>query len=296
METAPELVPYAQRRVLAAAGPHASLLTLSVAGPREATAGLRGLAEVYDPKTTVIAVGAPLADALGRAVPGLRPFRPVEGVGVRYPATQGALWVAVYGAEPGALVHQGRRLLTALGPGWTVEDEILAYNYREGRDLSGYLDGTANPVGLAATLTALCDGPPGLRGSSFVFTQRWVHDLVAYDGLDTTARDHMIGRRISDNEEIADAPDRAHVKRTAQEDVGFLLRRSMPWGGAARCGLAFVAYAVEAAIFERHLARMSGLDDGIVDALNQMSQPVTGGLYWCPPVAKGRLDLRLLGL
>lgn len=30
-------------------------------------------------------------------------------------------------------------------------------------------------------------------------------------------RDHIIGRRLSDNEELEDAPESAHVKRTAQE-------------------------------------------------------------------------------
>jgi putative iron-dependent peroxidase len=41
---------------------------------------------------------------------------------------------------------------------------------------------------------------------------------------------------------------------------------------------------------------MSGLEDGIVDALFVFSRPTTGGYYWCPPLKDGRLDLRILGL
>jgi putative iron-dependent peroxidase len=33
-----------------------------------------------------------------------------------------------------------------------------------------------------------------------------------------------------------------------------------------------------------------------VDGLFTFSRPVTGGYYWCPPVARGRLDLRRLEL
>ena len=37
-------------------------------------------------------------------------------------------------------------------------------------------------------------------------------------------------------------------------------------------------------------------EDGIVDAIFTLSQPVTGAYYWCPPMRGGRLDLRRLGL
>ena len=35
-------------------------------------------------------------------------------------------------------------------------------------------------------------------------------------------------------------------------------------------------------------------EDGIVDGLFRFTRPLTGGFYWCPPVADGRLDLRAL--
>ena len=77
--------------------------------------------------------------------------------------------------------------------------------------------------------------------------------------------------------------------------MGFLLRRSMPWGSIREQGLVFVAYASSPNTFVRHGRRMVGAEDGIVDALYQVSRPVTGGLYWCPPVVEGRLDLRGVG-
>ena len=107
----------------------------------------------------------------------------------------------------------------------------------------------------------------------------------------------MIGRRISDNEEIADAPQSAHVKRTAQEDFqppAFLLRRSMPWSDAAQAGLVFVAFARSFDAMEAQLRRMIGAEDGVSDALFRFTRPISGAYFWCPPQRDGRLDLSAL--
>jgi putative iron-dependent peroxidase len=108
-----------------------------------------------------------------------------------------------------------------------------------------------------------------------------------------------VGRSRRTNEELADAPPSAHVKRTAQESFdppAFMLRRSMPYGTVHEHGLYFVAFGATLDAFERALRRMAGLDDGIVDGLLGFSHAVSGGYYWCPPLGDdGRLDLRALG-
>jgi putative iron-dependent peroxidase len=169
-----------------------------------------------------------------------------------------------------------------------------------GRDLSGYEDGTENPDGEEALAAAVVrDAGPGLDGSSFVAAQRWIHDLGMFQGMSEGDRDHVIGRRHSDNEELEDAPESAHVKRTAQEDFepeAFVVRRSMPWAGGQDEGLVFVAFGRSLDAFEAQLTRMSGLEDGITDGLFRFSRPVTGGYFWCPPTREGRLDLGAIGL
>jgi putative iron-dependent peroxidase len=107
----------------------------------------------------------------------------------------------------------------------------------------------------------------------------------------------MIGRERTSNEELEDAPASAHVKRTAQEDFApeaFLVRRSMPWRDHRGQGLLFASFSASLDPFEAQLRRMVGLDDGIVDAIFQVSRPVTGATFWCPPLRKGGLDLRAL--
>ncbi len=128
-----------------------------------------------------------------------------------------------------------------------MRDEVACFRYGKGHDLSGYEDGTENPTEDAAVRAAILAGAgAGLDGSSFVAAQRWVHGLDALERLDAAARDALVGRRLSDNEELPDAPLSAHVKRAAQESFdppAFMVRRSMPWGGVNEHGLYFVRTA-----------------------------------------------------
>ena len=140
---------------------------------------------------------------------------------------------------------------------------------------------------------------PGLDGSSFAAVQQWLHDLDHFQSLAPDEQDHIIGRRLGDNEELAAAPESAHVKRTAQEDftpAAFVLRRSMPWVNGQQAGLFFLAFGHSFDAFEALLNRMTGVDDGVVDALFSFTRPLSGSFYWGPPVSNGKLDLQAIGL
>lgn len=284
----------------------ARYLNFSLAAPAdELRAALGRCAPLVDGSGVVAGLGLATVSALGATVPGLRAFPALPGAAVPMPATPMALWCWLRGEETGDLVHRTRRLVNALAPAFQLDQVVDAFRFGQGpnghgRDLTGYEDGTENPRDEAARQAALVpSGGPGLAGGSFVAVQQWVHNFDAFDAMPESAQDAMIGRRRSDNEELPDAPASAHVKRTAQESFNpeaFVLRRSMPWAQEARAGLMFVAFGHSFDAFEAQLRRMAGLDDGVVDAVFQMSQPVTGAYYWCPPLHNGHLDLRALGL
>jgi len=253
----------------------------------------------------VIGLGQSLVSALGATVEGLRPFPTLVGPGVDIPATPAALWIWLRGADRGKMVHLAKELGQILSPAFRADEVVDGFKHDVtpegmGRDLSGYEDGTENPDGEEAIEAALVQGSgPTLDGSSFVAAQRWVHDLPNLDRMSQEERDFTIGRRHSDNEELEDAPESAHVKRTAQEDFepeAFVVRRSMPWADGDSEGLVFTAFGRSLDAYEAQLTRMSGLEDGIVDALFRFSRPVTGGYFWCPPVKDEKLNLEAVGL
>ncbi|MCP8635711.1 Dyp-type peroxidase [Pseudomonas mosselii] len=250
-----------------------------------------------DGQSLILGVGAPLAKALGREVPGLRSFPQLDAV-VENPATQHALWLWLRGAERGELFLRAQALQQALAPALRLVDSVDGFLHRGGHDLTGYEDGTENPVDEDAVAAAIVPGEaPGLAGSSFAAFQLWKHDLEYFKSLPQAEQDNIIGRRLSDNEELDDAPESAHVKRTAQESFApeaFVVRRSVAWTDERGAGLAFVALGFSLDAFEVQLRRMSGLEDGVIDGLYRFSRPLTGGYYWCPPLAEVGADLRLL--
>lgn len=248
----------------------------------------------------VVGLGPSLVARLGGAIEGLHELPALAGPGVSAPSTPLALWCWLRGDDPGLLLHHGRALAADLAPAFALEEALSAFRHEGGRDLSGYEDGTENPRGAAALEAAFVRGRgPGLDGSSFVAVQRWVHDLAALEAMTAAERDHTVGRRRSDNEELPDAPASAHVKRTAQESFdppAFVVRRSMPWAEAGGAGLVFVAFGRSLDAFQAQLRRMLGLEDGVSDALFRFTRPVSGSAAWCPPSRDGRLDLSALGL
>ncbi len=255
-------------------------------------AALDQLATLVDGETIVAGLGPSLLQALGRHLDGLRAFPVLDGAQVDIPSTQHALWCWLRGDDRGELLHRSRELVAALAPALRLVQASDAFRYREGRDLTGYEDGTENPEGEEAVAAAI-----SADGGSFAAVQHWVHDLDHFQRLPQAEQDDIIGRRQSDNEELEDAPASAHVKRTAQESFApeaFVVRRSMPFSDGEQAGLLFLAFGHSLDAFEAQLKRMAGLEDGIVDALFRFSRPTSGGYYWCPPRQDGRLDLRVL--
>lgn len=270
---------------------------LPEAGPVPA---LQRLARLVDPAQTVVGIGRSSALALERDVPGLHDFPAGTGKGVEIPATHGALWCWLRGEDRGELVHRTRSIEIAVGSAYRLDSMLEAFRHGEGRDLTGFEDGTENPTGAKAVdAAATGKAGAGLDGSSFVAVQQWLHDFDRFDAMSRDEQDASMGRRREDNEELDDAPASAHVKRTAQESFdpeAFVLRRSMPWAEGSRAGLVFVAFGRSFDAFEAQLNRMTGHEDGVTDALFRFTRPVTGAYYWCPPVKGHHLDLRALGL
>ena len=261
---------------------------------------LRRLAGQADGQHTIVGLGASLVRELDATVPGLRSFRGVDGARVKLPATPADLLIWLRGTDRGELLIRSRHLEALIAPAFDVQDITDAFNHNHGRDLTGYQDGTENPEGADAEAAAVLPDSAGLlAGSSFVAVQRWRHHMSRFEAMSKQQQDHAIGRERESNQELDDAPESAHVKRTAQENFdpeAFVLRRSMPWAEGNEGGLVFAAFGCSLDAFEAQLRRMSGAEDGIVDALFGFTEPETGAYFWCPPVCNGEIDLRAIGL
>ena len=192
-------------------------------------------------------------------------------------------------------MHRGRAIEVIARPAFKLTHVVDGFKYGDGLDLTGYEDGTENPKGLETVQAALMTGESSkMDGSSFVAVQQWRHDLNHFEELSAGEQDNVFGRSKKTNEEIADAPKSAHVKRVEQDDFdppAYIVRRSSPWIENQESGLMFVSFGNSFDAYHTLLRRMMGLIDGTTDALFTFSTPLTNNFYWCPPLGKDGLEL-----
>jgi putative iron-dependent peroxidase len=278
---------------------HARHLFFALNPAVDPRAALQALAAACDGQSAVLGIGLSVTQALGVSVEGLRSFPVLPDAQPPIPATQQALWLWLRGDEPGDLLLRGHALQALIAPAFSLVQAIDSFRHRDSRDLTGYEDGTENPKDEDAVEAAVAqEQGAGIDGSSFAAVQQWLHDLLTYGTMSREEQDDCFGRDQDSNEELDDAPESAHVKRTAQESFvpeAFVVRRSMPWVAGPDAGLVFLAFGKSFDAYEAQLRRMTGHDDGITDALFRFTRPLTGGYYWCPSVSDGVIDLSALG-
>lgn len=242
----------------------------------------------------VLAFGADLYRAVApRMAPeDLGPVEPVAGRdGNRAPATQHDAWLWISGAEPDVTWQSARIAALAVADAAEVANEVDGFTYRGGRDITGFIDGTANPQVRRAPEVAIV--PPGYTGAggSHVLAMRWVDDLAAFDVLSRAEQERVFGRTKPDSVELPadEKPLNAHVSRVETSVEGSeveIFRRSVPYGTASEHGLYFLAFSAERWRYDLLLARMFGTaSDGVRDRLTDFSRPVSGGYYFAPSLS-----------
>jgi putative iron-dependent peroxidase len=245
----------------------------------------------------VVGLGPELMGSLDLEIPGMKEMPEFICRDETLPRQTNNLWIWLKGDNPGDLLHRSQQIVDSLSNCFALTSCNDGFFYSDGRDLTGYVDGTENPQGEDALSVSLIENPnSAINQSSFVSVQQWQHNFSRFNQLTVEQQDDLIGRHKSSNEEFESAPNSAHVKRTAQESFtpeAFLLRRSMPWINSMDSGLMFVAFANSFYPFESILNRMTGSEDGIVDGLFEISRPINGAYYWCPALNKNRLCLDL---
>ena len=239
----------------------------------------------------VVAFGA---DAWREVAPAETPeslqrFRGVVGTeGRGAPAAQHDAWMWISGSAPDVTFDHARAATRAVADVADLAAEQPGFTYHEGRDETGFVDGTANPpVRRAADVALVPPGEPG-QGGSHVLAMRWVHDLDAFDRLPTREQEGVIGRTKPDSVELSEAerPPTAHISRVQIEAGGQeleIFRRSVPYGVVDEHGLYFVAFSADPSRFDRMLAHMFGTaGDGVRDRLTDFSRPASGAYYFAP--------------
>jgi putative iron-dependent peroxidase len=243
----------------------------------------------------VTGIGSKLWDRLydGPRPRELHPFRELNGPVHRAVATPGDLLFHIRAQRPDLCFSLGAEIIGQVRGAITVLDEIHGFRNFDERDLLGFVDGTANPEGqLAEAAVVIGQEDPGFAGGSYVITQKYLHDLTAWNALPVEAQEMAIGRKKLSDFELPDSvkPANSHVVlSTITEPDGSerkILRDNMPFGSIseAEFGTYFIGYARSPSVTERMLERMF-LGDGKAshDRILDFSKAATGNLFFTPP-------------
>ncbi|MCE2486743.1 MAG: Dyp-type peroxidase [Desulfurellaceae bacterium] len=226
----------------------------------------------------------------GRRPAGLRPFSAIDAAGQTAPSTGGDVLVHLIAERQDLNFELAMQLRTCLGDRVAVMDEVHGFRYLDSRDLTGFIDGTENPEGDAERAEVALIGAEDseFAGGSYVFTQRYVHQLTKWAAISEQEQEGAVGRRKADSEELPDdiKPPTAHISRVVIEEDGEeleIVRHSFPYGTLDEHGLFFIAYTKDLGIPEKMLRRMLGTSgDGHHDRLMDFTQAVSGAHFFAP--------------
>lgn len=240
---------------------------------------------------TVVGFGPELWQKLqGRSPQGFHALQPISGK-LSMPATGGDLLLHIHSARYDLCFALAQAFMAESAHQFEVLDERAGFRYLDSRDLTGFIDGTENPQEVHGRMAAalLPEAAGEYAEGSFVFAQRYVHQLDKWKHLKVDAQEQVIGRSKLESIELDDAvkPENSHISRTTIEENGEeleIVRHSMPYGeSAGEQGLFFIAYTKDISIIDRMLARMFGtVGDGVSDRLLDFVTPVSGAYFFAP--------------
>lgn len=303
--TAPQAAPQA---VVQSAGQAAIFIIVSMAPDADAPGRVRAaladlpallrslnLREPDAHLSCVVGIGSQAWDRLFPTQPRpahLRPFQPLQGAVHAAPATPGDLLLHIRSARIDLCFELAMQLSERLGSATRPEIEVHGFRYLDARSMLGFVDGTENPHGQEAVdATLVGDEDPHFAGGSYVITQKYLHDMKAWNALPVTEQEKAIGRSKYDDIEMADdvKPANAHNALTVIEDDDGnqldILRANLPFGSPSEgeYGTFFIGYARNPAVTEQMLSNMFiGKPPGNHDRLLDFSKAVTGNAFFVP--------------
>lgn len=241
---------------------------------------------------TSIAFGPELWAKLYHTTPeGFKQLEPIQGA-FEMPVVPADVLIHIASARTDICFALSQSFFDGIQNQVEVLDERVCFRYLDGRDLTGFIDGTENPqFPDDRAETALLGEDSGIfKDGSFIFAQRYVHELEKWKRLKVDAQENVIGRSKLESIEMDDEhkPENAHIARVVIEDNEGeeleILRHSLPYGdGQGEQGLFFIAYTKDLTRIDRMLVNMFGTQgDGIHDRLLHFVTPIDGAYFFAP--------------
>ena len=220
----------------------------------------------------------------------LETFAPIVGAKYTAVSTKGDLHFHIRSFNNwGICLDMAAAISVVLEPVAVCVDEVHGLRYWDGRSIFGFVDGTENPHGRErrAYFGLIGDSDPVYKGGSYLFVQKYIHDLKAFNALSLPEQEAVFGRhKLSDVEMPDDVkPKNSHSAAANVGDDFKVIRDNMPFGNMSNneMGTYFIAYASTFSTVKKMLDKMFiGDPSGNYDRLLDFSAAKTGSLFFVP--------------
>lgn len=215
-------------------------------------------------------------------------FAPVIGEKHTAVSSKGDLHFHIRADNQSICYDMAAEISELLNPVALSVEEVQGFRYWDGRSILGFVDGTENPHGQERDFFGLVgDDDPDYKGGSYLFVQKYIHDLSAWKRLTVEEQEKVIGRSKSNDIEMADEvkPANSHIALANVGDDLKIVRDNMPFGSMSKneMGTYFIAYASKFSTVEKMLNNMFiGSPQGNYDRILDFSTPKTGSLFFVP--------------
>lgn len=218
----------------------------------------------------------------------LADFKPIVGQKYTAVATLGDLHFHIRADEKSFCIDMAADITEILSQIADCNEEVHGFRYWDGRSILGFVDGTENPQGEDRVFFGVIgDEDEKYKGGSYLFVQKYIHDLVAWKALPVSEQEKVFGRSKANDIEMTDEvkPSNSHSALANVGDNLKIVRDNMPFGNVANneMGTYFIAYASTFSTVTKMLTRMYvGEPEGNYDRILDFSTAKTGALFFCP--------------
>ena len=218
----------------------------------------------------------------------LEEFQPIIGNPYTAVSTRGDLHFHLKGTNNSICFDMAEDIAKVLSPVADCVEEVHGFRYWDGRSILGFVDGTENPESQQREFFGLIgDEDLAYKGGSYLFVQKYIHDLVAFKALPVEEQEKVFGRYKDSDVEMTDdvKPANSHSALANVGDDLKIIRDNLPFGNMStnEMGTYFIAYASTFSTVKLMLNNMFiGNPVGNYDRLLDFSTAKTGSLFFVP--------------
>jgi len=215
-------------------------------------------------------------------------FKAIKGDKHEAVSTKGDIHIHIRALNAADCFDMAQNIKAELFKFAKLADETQGFKYHDGRAIIGFVDGTENPRGEERELFAVVgDEDPNYQGGSYLFVQKYVHDMNAWRSLPVSEQEKVIGRSKEMDIEMDEdtKPTNAHSALANVGDDLKVVRDNMPFHDPVshQMGTYFICYANTFSTVEKMLTNMFiGNPAGNYDRLLDFSTAETGTLFFVP--------------